>query len=290
MSNVIIERIPSNPLLSCKDFNTNNYPKESNPIEFPKVCDLDYETEVARTNLIYWRNIINYPIIFEYTFTKDEIYTLKESFNIGIIAGRLPVIYKEEIDDIIKRLSDVMSKFNAKYGWFIRFNRSSPKDGIGSFPLMTAEQVIKQIVTSNRAAQAIYHNDTTIYFCKFDPKWDSERELRVFIYNGKVTAISQYSCYHVVDIFANMKDNGLTTITNNITNIINILLPQLILSFNTNSFVCDVYVNHDSSIKIIEFNSFGYWLASGSGLFDWKNDYEKLYNTDNKIYFRILTI
>jgi len=286
---LVIERITFDNL-SQKNINNNNNPIEIIPSEYDKVYNLNYETEVARTNLVRWKNIINYPIIFEYTFTKSDIDILKRSCNIGIISGRIPLLYKEELEIIIKNLNKIMLTYDSEYGWFVRFNRASPKDGVATFPLMTPEHVIRQIVTSKRALQCLSNDDATMYFCKFDPLWNSERELRVFIYDGNITGISQYVCSDISDIFSIMSNEQISTIADNSISSINMILQKLVIAFGTKSFVCDIYVNEDLSVRIIEFNSFGYWLAAGSCLFNWKSDYEKLYNKNDNIYFRIFNI
>ena len=65
------------------------------------------------------------------------------------------------------------------------------------------------------------------------------------------------------------------------------ILPKVIPAINTNNLTGDIYLG-DDDIKIIEFNSFGYWQAAGSALFHWLKDKSKLYNEEGKVWIRII--
>ena len=78
-------------------------------------------------------------------------------------------------------------------------------------------------------------------------------------------------------MFQKLNDIKLKIIVENIKNLLDEIKPHTKIPVN---YVCDIYVKKDLNVKIIEFNSFGYWLPAGSALFEWEYDY-------NKIYFRI---
>jgi len=148
------------------------------------------------------------------------------------------------------------------------------------------------IITSKRALLAIKdNNDDTIYFVKYNFEWNNKREFRVFIYKGKVTCISQYSSYDK-SVFSGQST---AKIKDNVRKIADWLegeiLPTVCARINTLNVTADIYfdeVRSESCLKIIELNSFGYWLAAGSSLFHWLKDKSKLYNENSDIWVRII--
>ena len=269
------------------NFDTYNHPK--NNCNFIKdandltINDLDYDTEIARTNLLNYADLIQYPFDHSYQFTKNEIDVLLGTMKTGIAVGRLSHLIEDDLEPIIDRMA--RSWINGK--WFVRFNSCSPKDGNAKYPITSARQLIEMIVTSSRSRGALNHGDDTLYFVKYDTNWDSSRELRVFIHGQQITAITQYSPYEL-SYYSDKTDSELTNFVLGIKKYLNDIIPIICKRIGTNDLVCDLYLNDDGTFKIIEFNSFGYWLASGSVLFHWLNDYHVLYNRTNDVYLRVL--
>jgi hypothetical protein len=270
---IIVEEIDINAIYKL---NTNNHPKETlNNKFYEEVKDLDYKIEFNRTNLMNYAELIDYPITWKYEFNEDEMKILKTCAEKGqyLLSA---LLYKEEIEPIIKRLND--SWQNGK--WFFRFNSRSSKDGIHDLPYYLPNQIIENIITSKRAYSALSDYENIIYFVKYDENWKNENEYRVFVRNKKVTCISQY--YLSITYNKNIEN------MNNMINWLeNKILPNVLSKIKTQNIVADVYIENDK-FKIIEFNSFGYWMASGSALFHWINDFDKLYNEDAIIYLRYL--
>jgi hypothetical protein len=260
--------------------NSTNHPKDPADLE---VRDLDYKTEIRKTNLKYWRTLIDYPVKFEWTFTTEEVKHFQAAMPISLISREFSSLHSEEMEAAVKRLETEL--IDSRTGWFVRFDSASPKDGKRSWPLLTASEVIEQVVTSERALRALEDGNRTLYFCYYVPRWDPQREVRVFVYKGKVTGISQYPIRS--DYFRTFSDDGLKFIAGGIVSLIEKGMPEMILALNTENFVCDVYVEDHGFGGIIEFNSFGYWLASGSSYFHWMLDKSILYNREGKVVFRV---
>jgi hypothetical protein len=254
--------------------NSNNHPKG------PEVLHLDYKTEIRRTNVSAWKDMIRYPVQFEWTFEPNEICVMKESMQVSLISNKLSSLHEEELTACIERLQKQMPEISD--GWFVRFDEASPKDGVRALPLYTAHQIIEQIVTSMRALRALEEGNRVLYFCPYQPDWNSEKELRVFVYNSRVTAISQYATK--TKLFPAMSDEKLTAVAKSVTNFLDQHVSQYTSRLGT-QFVCDIYF--DIEPRVIEFNSFGYWLASGSGYFHWLTDKEILYGDGETVVFRI---
>ncbi|XWV26421.1 cell division cycle 123 protein [Tupanvirus soda lake] len=281
MENIIVERIrPDN---NNDNNNSNNHPKDPNDLE---ISNLDYETELNKTNLMNYAHIINYPIEWSYTFNNDEIKIMLKCSDTCIKTGSIK-LFQDELEPIIRKLENAWSKNNKPY--FFRFNSCSPKDGTPDFPVINATDVVTKIVTSKRAWQSMFwKNEYTIYFVEYDYNWDTSREFRVFVYRRRVTAISQYNI-----MIKSMLAGKSNVVAKNLANTIQKYLESGILdkicsNIGTDNVVCDIYINEDTTCKIIEFNSFGYWLASGSALFHWLDDKKKIYNTNDKIYIRFI--
>jgi hypothetical protein len=271
---VVIQR----RLWDANAMNSNNHSKG------PEVLHLDYKTEIKRTNVSAWKDMIQYPVKFEWTFEPAEARVMKESMQISLISNKLSSLHEEELTACIDRLQTQMPE--VQDGWFIRFDEASPKDGVRAWPLYTARQVIEQIVTSMRALRALEEGNCVLYFCPYQPNWNSEKELRVFVYNSRVTAISQYAIG--TKLFANMSDEELTSISRSVKDFLDQRMPEYTSCLGT-QFVCDIYLG-DFDVarpRVIEFNSFGYWLASGSGYFHWLTDKEILYGDGETVVFRV---
>ena len=261
-----------------EDINTCNHPKDPTDVG---AASLDYDTEIKKTSLMNYTDIINYPISWSYKFTPEEIVIMKKcATNNCIITGTING-HRDELKIIIDRLKT--SWIDAM--WFFRFDGRSPKDGASEYPVFTAEQVITKIVTSKRGFTSMMDGEDTIYFVKYENNWDRQREFRVFVYKQRVTAISQYTYDKSMlsgKSTAMAKELGLKIKTY----LENDVLPLVCSKIGTNNVVCDMYVNDNGSLRIIEFNSFGYWLAAGSALFNWLKDKEQLYNQKGVTYMR----
>jgi hypothetical protein len=273
----IIERIKENEL---HDKNSSNHPKDPNDNE---IKELDYDTEVNKTNLMNYASIINYPIVWTYQFTLNEIDILYNCSKIAYRTGSTR-LYVEELQPIIDRLKD-----NWKDGmWFFRFNSASPKDGNYEYPIYLVNNVISKIVTSKRALLCLEKKQDTIYFMEYIKKWQKCCEFRVFIYKNKMTAISQYEVSYD-SYFHNIDPEKVKLICENIKKWLESeLLQEILIKIDTNNVVVDIYIENDNTFNIIELNPFGYWLASGSSLFNWLTDKEKLYNTKGDICIRYM--
>lgn len=274
---IIVQRIDP----STGNFNDNNNPKEPEDFE---IRDLDYTEYCKRTNLDRYADLIGYPYALKYTFTEREVADLKDALKIGAISRRPSSLHDDELDAIIERMEDVLPD-TPPSGWFVRFSACSPKDGAGTFPLWSAREVVEQVASSHRAWTALRDGDDTLYFVPFDPSWEPDRELRVFIRRGRVTCISQYM-WHRRTQFAAMTDAELKLLADDVVQYIEEVVPPLLAKMGVTDATCDLYWNDDNEFRIIEFNSYGYWQASGAALFHWQNDRDAMYG-DGNVYFRV---
>lgn len=105
------------------------------------------------------------------------------------------------------------------------------------------------------------------------------REFRVFVYHGKVTAVSQYmwktplnwhvsrdTLAHIVTFTQNLFSNRLITLI---------------------SAVVDVHVHDSGTVSLVEVGPFGLSYGSGSTLFHWDRDRDILESTGDKLICRL---
>lgn len=275
MNDIIIERVHVD--LMGGNINTCNYSKDPNDSE---VTELDYETELKKTNLMNYANLIDYPISWIYTFTEEEIHVLIK-YASDYLKNNIDEV---EIKPVLQRLDNAWTKG----AWFFRFNSMSPKDGIPNCSVTSALDTINKIITSKRAWNCMTSGEKTIYFVRYENDWDPKREFRVFIYKRKVTAISQYNI-GTKSMLSGKSNHDVMTLTNGIKDHLEKqILPLVCPKIGTDNVTCDLYINRNGTIRIVEFNSFGYWQAAGSALFEWIGDKNKLYNQDGKIYVRFV--
>lgn len=263
-------------------------PKTTEWASFPDICNSgnhdsniskeEYVNELQKTYKDVWSKIFDNSNTIKFEFTEKHYNVLRDATKVSSIKGTPSKIYEEEIIEITNKL-DQIGIFDGRK-WFARLSECSPKDGLhGKGPFTTAKQIMDTIVTSHRAANAFTKNSRILYIEPWRLDWKEENEFRVFVYNKKVTAITQYKWFSNVG----WTKDKLSAIIDKIVKFCHDAANKM----EVDSMVIDVIYNNDD-IELVEFNSFGYYLASGSGLFHWLNDYDKLYNTNNIIYIRYI--
>ena len=276
--------------------NTNNHRIENKEPNYHLLKDIDdktYANLVSQTNKNIWvKNFPDPPNSIIINLTMNQCKILLEASKIGIITNRRSTIHKEELDEIEHHIHNHLPINFAKS--FIRLNEASPKDGkYGCGPLLSAKEILISLTTSLRAYRSfrsaieLVHPET-LYIIPWNDNWDETLEFRVFIHNKRLTCLSQY-------IWSKDLGWNYDTISNISPSIISFCNNDVIPKVQIDSFVVDIIIvpdNNDNSkysIQVIELNSFGAELASGSALFHWLNDYDIMYGShSNLIYVRYI--
>lgn len=174
---------------------------------------------------------------------------------------------------------------NTEYRWdtpkFIRLNSLSSKNQ--QQPLYTLnEQIKQQILTTSRCQRSLEMAKRTNREISFVVRdWiekESGSEWRCFIYEDNLKAIcsNDSSC---VDI----PDNIIISRAQQILSRVKFHLPCV-------DCVMDIWLTdnlfYSDSDLLIEFNSYGFWGNSDSGLFDWVEDGYVLYNSTSSTTIR----
>jgi hypothetical protein len=286
--NIIIQKINT---FSLPRFNTCNYSKDEVKDEVNSMSEEEfkifYEKTLRKTGLDQYVRYLKDEQWIEVHLSPITISILKKYNNSSWKCNRLVIPELSEEDNFNELWSCVgeLKKTGLFNGtrWFFRFARNSPKDGLPSFPVLSEYDVLKKIVTSSRAKNALQQNNYTLYFKKFDDLMSIEHEFRVFIYNKRITAISSYSVDFT--IYNLLNENELKILVGKIFLFWKSLTFLDILPL---SYTMDIYIDQNNDcIRLIEFNSFGYYMAAGSCLFDWIDDYSILYSNGDQIVLRL---
>lgn len=260
-----------------EDCNTNNlkYNFEGEEIEYD-----DYKSAINKTNYINYIEYYDYNHIV-IPLTKEEMWHLKDLSQFAYISFKSTVDVKSsEYTPIIDRWNNLIKY--AVDGYFIRLSSVSPKDSFYGTRVWNGVDILKTLTSSERCHRQFSTQEREyIILKKWDNKFvDREKwEFRVFVHNSKVTAISQYHWFTPFD-WSDVNTDKWSNILHNI--------KQFYAKHNKFSdCVMDIYVNEDEDVELVEFNSFGMELASGSALFEWDRDRNVLYGITDKVEIRI---
>lgn len=275
--------------------NTNNH----------AIIDLDeYHRLINLTNKDNWVKLFPDPpnsLTIKLSFMQLKM--LYDATKIGVILLKRPSLYYGELKEIENYIKNEISNYanfniNDTNKWFIRLSNASPKDGIHSVgPLLSIEQMVDSIVTSKRILSVlerkiIEKSEDNLYIVPWRDDWNENMEFRVFVHDKKITAISQY----IWKKYIGFTDIEIIEICRQIiiycyTEII----PKAVSLID--NFIIDVIYNinkcNSIPVELIELNSFGKNLATGSALFHWINDDEilcKKYESveNSKVYVRYI--
>ena len=309
--------------------NTNNHQDTGR-----EVSDEEYEERTSKTSMSRWLPALGHlcryqgsmvevvvPASILSTFFKPA----SEFARSGVAVHR---VLGEEFEDCAAQVAELLPHGTGELlpqvphgagemrgsGWFVRTSHCSPKDAEqeGGFgPHHSLKSALMAVAASDRCQKALrvanYKEDLTLYLFPFDPEVRTSRELRVFVCNRRVTAISQYAWTNPSSDFSCMTDEDLEEVA------------LLVNQFNRDQvspawkrvggidcYVMDVEVVKEEtgfSVRLIELNSFGAEFSSGSALYHWLRDGHILHGrsldleieeeagnqpVSRKVYFRVL--
>ena len=276
--NLIFEKIPLAEVLECDriKFNSNNHWKDNiPPIDYNKRLEDTYTHNwIDKFHSKYHRILINN--IYCISFLKNG----NRLFQMGVEVTNL---FSDEIEHVAGLFNNEYPHiFANNNSYFVRSENVSLKKGIhGVGPYKDFKSIIESIITCNHGHSpfdCIVDNTLVIYLLPW--KEDIKDEFRIFVYKNRITAISQQQLYK--QIYTDADEERLK-------NMCNIIIEAFYnetqgkLSY-MESYVYDVAVI-DGNAYFIEPNPFGEQYSSGSALFHWILDSDKLYNDENNIIY-----
>ncbi len=303
--NLIIEPIHLDQIIKYdkERFNSNNHWIGNTRPE-------DYRDKLDASHTSKWIDSFHSPESY-IKFVIDNPYHInwfKRANSISSQTGKFSKLFEDELEEFVKYfeqtyprvVTQVLSLSN-QIPWFVRTENVSLKygqNGIG--PYYNIKQIIESLVSSVGGHSPIYPDtkQITFYLLPFNYLISDSNEFRVFVCDGRITAISQQSCYSKFKPDSNLNlepDYDLKKLFETYADIICSYFESNIKSvLPINSFTYDFSIGYDSTCNqfkpyFIEFNCFGKEYAAGSSLFHWLIDEDKLYgfNTSKpEIYFR----
>lgn len=187
--------------------------------------------------------------------------------------------YSSELDNLKNQIQNIIKDGN-KY--FIKLSGTSGKNEKGINKFSNAEDIIAHLASVKLFVYQEYKRDKDTYLIlvKWDDKIELRNEFRIFVFNRKITGISQQS----KKLF-NYTQDELETFQEVFSQI------DFIKNLPYKDCILDVYVDMElKKCNLIEINPFGAHCGAGSSLFKWDDDYELLHSNLDSVEFRYLSI
>jgi hypothetical protein len=198
------------------------------------------------------------------------------------------VVDLKGLDDLIKNINGGISNYEDNHKnkeWFVRLSYRSAKDvPEGRMSIMDGDEAVMAIIKSKRCFDdMIAHKYHTLRGVKLPllginlVPWTNckvERELRCFVFNGRLVAVT-FQIPNLPWPFFGLEKcviERLKEFVNQLWNKHNLY----------NCAVVDVELNNLLECKLIEFNPYGKEGSTGAILFDWVDDTDILFNDDSK--------
>jgi hypothetical protein len=255
----------------------------------------DYYEKLENTYTKNWIDIFH-PNLGDQKITIDNPWSLdiiKQAYSIARHTGKIPQGYLEELEIIAAILSKTIKLTENKY--FVRAENVSLKTGIHKAgPYTSILQILESLVTCNEKHSPIIENTQreinpiTLYFL---PWVEIDLEFRVFVYNGKITGISQQHWYEVKYFEGNDQSdpykNKYEKFVDRVSELIEFCNKTIkLLEKWGKTFTMDIALLKSGKFYFIEVNGFGAEYSAGSSLFHWKRD--NLENIDKIPEYRYL--
>jgi hypothetical protein len=183
-------------------------------------------------------------------------------------------------NDVRNKIQNVMEESN--HPWFVRLSSTSGKNEIPPKQFFNLQEVEQFLLQCNIFVGREYvrtDKKSYIVLMPWNDQINSRNEMRLFIYNQKLTCVSpqqfwknheytQEELETCQDLFSQTEFDDLMY----------------------HSCVIDAWVDFEAkTLNIIELNPFGISSGAGSSLFHWIDDYDLLHGKTTEIIFRYIS-
>jgi hypothetical protein len=212
----------------------------------------------------------------------EFIYINKDTKKLLLDLHDHKVVKSKKLD---KLKIQIAMKMNINTQYFMRLSATSGKNYRAVKPMCNVEEVIDNLIKNDIFVKREYlrEKDTYLFLMPWNDKIEKRNEFRIFVKGGKLTGITQQWWSQLF----NYTQEELEIFEKAFTNI------SFLDKVEYKDWIGDVYVDMDEQkCKLIEINPFGAHCGAGSGLFNWKTDYDKLYGLVNgeEVEFRYQSI
>lgn len=277
--NICVESIQLNQVLEFQGskFNSNNHWKDSQPPP-------DYHQVLEKTRTQTWIDRFHPNQYHLLKIEKNDLTWMYQAYLVGKQTRKFPGTFSEELEQFLNNYDQ--SYFDGTQ-YFVRTNRVSLKYGRhGVGPYTTLKQIIESMVTTSHGHECFEKDDDScpIYLMKWIEDLNEEQEFRIFIYQNKITAISQQNIFCINEWIRSLVANN--QMEKLVQKIVNYFEQEVREKMSTvGSYVMDLAIVNGKPY-FIEANSFGKEYSSGSALFHWIIDDKILYSNGDQIYVR----
>jgi len=273
MSNIIYEKIDVEDVHKHgrEKYNSNNHKPKPD----------DYYDKLEMGNTKNWIDIFHDDYETVTIDDEKEIKWMLDSQYISIMNCKFSQLFEDEMEQFLE-------KYNVQFDIpkFIRFENVSLKCGQhGVGPYKSMKEIIESLVSCSLEHTPLYRETKklTIYVLPWKDIHIKD-EFRVFVYNNKITCISQQDPYNKYDQFTQVY---IELISNIITGYFNNKIKDKFTHINSYSY--DFYVDPITrNPYFIEMNTFGTHYSAGSSLFHWILNEDKLYSDGSTVCFRYI--
>lgn len=208
---------------------------------------------------------------------------MKLASNIGGCSNTFSHLFDDELHMMLAK-NKYPNIFDGT-AYFVRSEDVSLKCGMfGIGPYYDFEHVIKSLVSEKHYHSSIC--DTTTKIVLYLIPWthiNKDKEFRIFVYNKKITAISQQYLYEPNNTLLQnptLLHSWLPKICDYVNNVV---IPKV---DHLSHYVLDIALIDNDEVYFIEINPFGKEYSAGSALFHWIIDEDILYDKTNNIVVR----
>jgi hypothetical protein len=305
-------------------YNSNNHWTDNKP-------PADYRHVVDRNNTKHWIHL-KHDFIRKVEIDVKKYKWLVEANEIGQYTGKFPNTFNDELDAMVEDYKNDFDISEFSDPVFVRTENVSLKTGQhGTLPYSNFRTIVQSLVSCN-CHHTPFHKDITgnsdneednqicLYLFEFKPEFEANKfnEFRVFVFENKVTCISQQNLYHRNTLFKRhpqLIEKYVNVIVDYHERVLKYQfgfgcysLDMAVFSKKNKKKKDDVKedVKEDEALEVdlppdenvcldedeeleayfIEINSFGKEYAAGSSLFHWIIDDALLCSDGTTVYFR----
>ena len=212
--------------------------------------------------------------------------TIANHISTNFYTGKFSKLHEEDLNDFVSRHENLhIDELLSRRENFVRTDFASFKYGQhGTKPYRSLKEIMESYLTCRKGHSPFEPGNRiiTLYLIPY-VEIDHNFEFRVFVYKNKITAVSQQNIYKVNEAMTpEIAQQVCHIISEYFTNHVKICITHI------DSYVMDIALIDGYSPYFIEVNPFGKEYSSGSALFHWIIDEDKLMKDvgGNIIHFR----
>ena len=262
MSSFIIEKV-----VDISNVNSNNHWENDLPPD-------DYQKYTPFENYIDFFHQ-HYQVI---NLSKTDLLWITEAFKIGAVTGNFPKSYIEELHESCKNYIGIQGNF------FVKTNKNSLKEGCHRIgPYKNVKMILESMCTTTSSHSAL---DSKLFLLPWKELMP-DLEFRVFVFNKRITAISQQHWYKPNEYLGRIPIEKIKEILCDLHQYFcKRIVPVIENQALPCNFVMDIAHTLGGEWYFIEINTWGKEYGAGSALFHWERDLHILYGNTNTIVFK----